>query len=290
MKTKMRAAYTLLELTFAIAILGIVASIGSEIIVKVYEQYIVQRAQYKASFKTELSALEIANRLRYAIPGTVYRIKDDASTEPFASALTATGDVYRGLQWIAYDGESFDATASSTPRQPGWSGFCDLNASSRDTIVTPGSNLAMAQTIISNLGGNIIGSSIIFANETNTSIDNNISGISGNTITLSHSSVPRRLSEHYKLAWTSYALVALKNDGSGTICPATDALCDLYLFYNFSPTHAASLTGASKSLLLKNVSTFKFTGTENTIRFKICRDENIGLDVNITACKEKAVF
>ncbi len=60
---KMRRAATLLELTFAIAILGIVASIGSEIIVRVYEQYIVQRAQYRASFKTELSAFEIANRL-----------------------------------------------------------------------------------------------------------------------------------------------------------------------------------------------------------------------------------
>ena len=290
MKIKMRAAYTLLELTFAIAILGIVASIGSEIIVKVYEQYIVQRAQYKASFKTELSALEIANRLRYAIPGTVYRIKDDASTEPFASALTTGGDIYRGLQWIAYDGEGFNATASSTPRKPGWSGFCDLNASSRNSIVTPGSDLAKAQTIISNLGGDINGSVLIFANETNTTAVNTISSVSGNTITLSPSSVPRRLSEHYKLAWTSYALVALKNDGSGNICPATDKLCDLYLFYNFSPTHAASLTGASKSLLLKNVSTFKFTGTENTIRFKICRDENIGTDVNITACKEKAVF
>ena len=111
MKRKMRSAYTLLELTFAIAILGIVASIGSEIIVKVYEQYILQRAQYKASFKTELSALEIANRMRYAIPGTVYRIKVDGTKESFASALTATGDTYRGIQWIDYDGESFNATA-----------------------------------------------------------------------------------------------------------------------------------------------------------------------------------
>jgi len=289
----MRSAYTLLELTFAIAIMGIVASIGSEIIVKVYEQYIVQRAQYKASFKTELSALEIANRLQYAIPGTVYRIKVDGTTEPFASGLTATGDTYRGLQWIAYDEESFDATASSTPRKPGWSGFCDLNASSRNSVVSPGSNLAMAQTIISNLGGDINGSVLIFANETNTSVVNTIRSVSGNTITLAPLPSPtdtRRLSEQYKLAWTSYALIALKNDGSGAICPSTDKLCDLYLFYNFSPTHAASRTGASKSLLLKDVSTFKFTGTENTIRFKICRDEKIGSDVNITACKEKAVF
>jgi prepilin-type N-terminal cleavage/methylation domain-containing protein len=286
MKRNMRAGYTFLEMTFVIAILGIVASIGSEIIARVYEQYILQRAQYKAAFKTELSALEIANRMRYAIPGTVYRIKADGSTEPFASGLTATGDTYRGLQWIAYDGESFEAT----PGNPGWSGFCDLTASSRNTIVSPGSNLAMAQTIINNLGGDINGSSIIFANETNTSLNHTISGIAGNTITLTASAVPRRLSEQYKLAWTSYALVALKSDGSGVICPPTDRICDLYLFYNFPPTHEAPLANASRSLLLKNISTFKFTGSENTIRFKICKDEKIGLDVNITACKEKAVF
>lgn len=274
---KMRHGFTMLELVFVIGILGIVASIGSEIIVKVYDQYIVQRAQHRASFKTELSALEIANRLRYAIPGTVYRIRDDNTTEPFASDLIGVGDDYVGLQWIGYDGESFESSASTAPRKPGWSGLCDLDASSRDQIITPGSNLAKAQTIIHNLGGDINGSVVIFAKETNTSVVNMIRSAAGETITLAASAVPRRLSEQYKLAWTSYAL---KVDANG----------DLYLYYKFSPTHAASLIGATKSLLIKNVSTFKFTGTENTIRFKICRDEKIGDDLNITACKEKAVF
>lgn len=61
----------MLELIFVIIILGIVSSIGSQIIVQVYESYIVQRAQYRATMKTELALTQIANRLRYAIPGTV---------------------------------------------------------------------------------------------------------------------------------------------------------------------------------------------------------------------------
>jgi len=276
MMKKTRHAFTMLELTFAILILGIVASIGSEIIVRVYEQYLVQRAQYRASFKTELSAFEIANRLRYAIPGTVYRIKNDDSKESLASDIPSgsTGDDYKGLQWIGYDREGFEATASATPRKPGWSGFCDLNASSTNMMATPGSDLAKASSIIGNLGGNIVGSKIFFAKETNTTVDNNISAASGEQITLT-AATSRRMSEHYKLAWTSYALVVESGD--------------LFLYYNFSPTHAAAL-GTIKSLLLRNVSTFKFSGTENTIRFKICRDESIGLDDNITSCKEKAVF
>ena len=67
----------MLELIFVIVILGIVSSIGAEIIAKIYGQYIIQRAQHRASIKTELAATQIANRLRYAIPGTVYRIKSD---------------------------------------------------------------------------------------------------------------------------------------------------------------------------------------------------------------------
>ncbi|MCB4762456.1 MAG: type II secretion system protein, partial [Sulfurovum sp.] len=43
----------MLEVVFVTVILGIVASIGAEIIANVYESYIVQRAQYRAAIKTE---------------------------------------------------------------------------------------------------------------------------------------------------------------------------------------------------------------------------------------------
>ena len=63
-------AFTLLEVIIVILILGIVASIGSGIIANVYENYLLQRATYRASLKTELAAQQIANLLSYRIPHT----------------------------------------------------------------------------------------------------------------------------------------------------------------------------------------------------------------------------
>ena len=274
--THMKHAFTMLELVFVIGILGIVASIGSEIIVRVYEQYIIQRAQYKSSFKTELAAYEIANRLTNAIPGTVYRIKSDDTLEPITT-LPTPGSTYKGLQWVGTASESFDFTKSATPRYPGWSGFCDLNASTINSIKTPGSNLVAAATVIGNLGGTVAGSRLFFAKETSTSVDNNISAFSGtDSINLNVATI-RRISEHYKLAWTSYALVVDAND-------------DLQLYYKFNANVGANYTTGLHNLLLQHVSTFKFRGTEGAIRFKICKSERVSDDVNLSSCKEKVVF
>ena len=90
-----------------------------------------------------------------------------------------------------------------------------------------------------------------------------------------------RMLEHYKLAWTSYALVC--ENGNLEYCG------DLYLYYNFSPTYAGPI-GTISSLLLKDVEYFKFKGAGRTTRIKICKKEKITQDVNISACKEKAVF
>lgn len=257
----------MLELIFVIVILGIVASIGSEMIVKVYESYIVQRAEHRATLKTELAATQIANRLASAIPGTVYRIKDNNSTELIESDLTGTGDEYKGLQWVGSDTESFSATAT-----PGWSGFCDVNASAQNTIETPGSALdTTTATIIGNLFPASTRLAVYFPYD---STDYNATIADADTITLTGTGADH-IVEHYKLAWSSYALIV---DGG-----------DLYLYYNFDPTPQTPI-GTTRSLLMKNVSTFKFQGAGRTIRFKICKQEPISEDVNITACKEKAVF
>ena len=274
---KLRKAFTFLELTFVIAILGIVASIGSEIIVRVYEQYIVQKAQHKSAFKTELVALQIANRLRDAIPGTVFRILNNDNLEPLSSTAGLTDD-YKGLLWVGASGESFEASDGS----PGWSGLCDLNntVTSKNSIVTPGSDLTLASSIITNLGGNIVGSKLFFANETNATTDHNISSVTNTTATITLTNIggatPRRVSEHYKLAWTSYALVVVGGD--------------LRLYYNFPATRAANYTTESNNVLMENISSFKFSGSEAGIRFKVCQDENITATSTITACKEKAIY
>ncbi len=273
-----RSAFTLLEVIFVIIILGIVASIGSELIVKVYQQYIIQRAQHRASIKTELAATQIANRLASAIPGTVFRRSalTGGTIENINDAMSdTTGNSYIALQWVGADAESFNANSI-----PSWSGFCDINISNENTIITPGSNLSLINAIRTNFGytnkfaiyfpyDNTPYYGDVFTN-TSISLDNNTSHIV----------------EHYKLARTSYALVVEANVRGGK---------DLYLYYHFIPTPAPHIdipSAGPKSLLLANISTFRFKGAGRTIRFKICKEEQISENINenITACKEKAVF
>ena len=267
-----KLAFSMLELVFVIVILGIVASIGSEMIVKVYESYIVQRAEHRATLKTELAATQIANRLASAIPGTVYRVRTNDTYEPIDSSFPTgvVGDDYKGLQWVSKDTDSF-----STAVTPGWSGFCDINASTQSSLSTPGSNLNLTHTIIGALssGTKTIANAVIyFPYEIN---EYNISSGTSETITLDNNA--SNIVEHYKLAWSSYALIV---EGG-----------DLYLYYNFTPTPKVAIdNNTPRSLLMENVSTFKFRGAGRTIRFKICKQEPISEDVNITACKEKAVF
>ncbi len=265
----------MLELVFVIVILGIVSSIGAELIANVYENYIVQRAQHRSSIKTQLAINQIANRLRYAIPGTIVRRVGKAGTPEFATesmTIDLTGKTYSVLQWVASDGDSFEAIDSSvssgTARRPGWSGFCDINASTRTSISTPGSNLALTNTIQTNLGrtGQF---AIYFPNDPIAHFGTG----TAQTITLDNNAT--RIVERYKLAWTSYALVVESGE--------------LNLYSNFSPTTGAVI-GATKSLLLKNVTNFKFESRGQTTRIKLCTEEKISDSATIPSCKEKAIF
>jgi len=281
MKKILRSGFSMIELIFVIIILGIVSSIGAEIIANVYEGYIIQRAQQRASIKTELAAIQIANRLAYAIPGTVVRkstLNDGSPTDINVPGVPT--DII--LQWVGSDADSFKAinnTAAVTRRRPGWNGFCDVDNSplGGTNISTPGSNLGLARTIIANLGGAINAAAIFYeANNTLQRIGVNAVGTAGETIALD--GAVNTISEHYKLAWTSYALEA-------------QAGGDLVLHYNFNPQRGVAVAGSSQ-ILLRNVSTFEFTGDGRTIRFKICVREDLGggLAQGIATCKEKAVF
>lgn len=268
-----RRGMTMIELIIVIIILGIVASIGSEIIAKTYESYIIQRALYRATMKTELALSQIANRLRYAIPETVgFRTTTGSAFKTITETNTGNDKV---LQWVAYDGDSFEANTT-----PGWSGFCDLNASTQTTLSTPGSNLDFTNYVIDNLSAHqkdISDAYIYFPDGTSYGVN----AATGETITLD-STIPigSDIYERYKLAWSSYALSV---EGG-----------DLYLYYNFSPTFGASLNanGISKTLLLKNVTNFRFKGSPGAIRIKICKEERIGLnaDATVHTCKEKVIF
>jgi len=297
---KKRAAFSMLELVFVIAILGIVSSLGAEIIAQVYDSYLTQRASYRSSIKTQLAVNQIANRLSYAIPETIIaRVSNDDNSYVDASYIDTATKNYTVLQWTAYDADSFGAISgtSAAARRPGWSGFADLGALTATTITTPGSNLATTNTIIANLSKDtdpktLADTALFFPDEYNVNTigyNGNISGVikvtSGVGDVLSVQNITgRAIREQYKLAWSAYAVVPMP-PASGR-----DDVVDLYLRYNFQPWNGSYYQDAPSQPLIRDVSVFQFTASINTIRFKICQREYLSSSYSINTCKEKAVI
>lgn len=303
---RFKPAFSMLELIFVIIILGIVASIGSEIIVQVYDSYITQRAIHRSSIKTELAATQLANRLAYSIPGTVIGRKDDNITFKAVEDIPITETDYRTLEWISYDADSFGAvTATTVPdgRRPVWSGYCDTNASSINSLSTPGSRLSKLTDIINAISPtnkSIADTAILFPSTyTSTTVGfwngapGNTDGIhpvssnTGDTTLDLDAKATRTIKEHYKLAWTAYAI---KPINPHVMPGTTGTVYDLQLWYDYQPWDGDSYSDGSSVMLIRNVSVFKFTGSGTTVRIKICQRENIGEGVTINTCKEKAVI
>ncbi|MFT7880515.1 MAG: prepilin-type N-terminal cleavage/methylation domain-containing protein [Sulfurimonas sp.] len=314
-----RAAFSMIELIFVIMVLGIVASIGSQIIAKVYDSYLTQRALYRSSVKTELAATQLANRLAYSIPGTVIGRNDSLAPDFYALEDIPVGETdYTTLEWIGYDADGFGTSATNTASMvPVWSGYADVNAptTNLDALTTPGSRLSQVNTIIGNLRRNgsttAIGDTAILFPGTYSAYTIGYSGgagaadihpVSGNNgdtiINLEHKG-SRDIKEHYKLAWTAYAIVPVEvtntQDKIDRGFQAGDKLWDLVLHYDYQPwanppETLGNVQVGQRYVLLRNVSAFKFTGSGNTIRFKICQRESIGGTYSINTCKEKAVI
>jgi prepilin-type N-terminal cleavage/methylation domain-containing protein len=318
---KNKKAFSLLELIFVLVILGIVASLSSQIIIQVYENYIMQRAVYNVSTKTELVSNQIVNRLTYRIPNTTisknhdtfFAKKDDSSWKAEEGrdwlnlSEVPTGEEYTTIEWIGYDNDGF-----ATAQQPYWSGIADYeNNASVSNMDTPGSNLNKAATLINTLSNGEVDlnnrpAAVLFAENNNYYTGSNTytpvcmgliqqdSNSSTNCIfpvTRSSDtrftfpeSKPKIITERYKLAWSAYTIAPHDPDGDG--------LHDLMLYYNYQPWNGESYLDntTSRSTLMHNVTVFKFSESGGVIRFKLCASENIGQDFNVTTCKEKVVI
>ncbi len=288
-----RAGFSMLELVFVIVILGIVSSLASEIIARVYQSYIIQRASNRSSIKTEIAAMQIANRLSYSIPDTVIgRVSDINGTYRSIESLNNAG--YRVLEWVGSDVDGFQGSL-------GWSGFIDINSpfTTKNRFLTLGSNLqntnAYIQTLSTNLNLTGLNGTALFFPGTysvNTiGYNGDSSGVSRVTgrgsptiFTLANiDPAPRVIKEHYKLAWSAYAIVPVIQ---------SNGLWTLWLHYDLQPWNGVDYinNGGQQSILLTNVSVFQFSGNENSIRFKLCQQEWINDTDRVTTCKEKAVI
>jgi len=319
----MRKAFTMIELIIVIVILGIVAYIASGLIAQTFLAYNYTKTTTRSNMKVENALTLIGNRLEYALPNTIVKRKS-ATDNSIAPINTAPAD-YEVLEWVGYDGDGFGATeyennGTSFDYNPAWSGFCDIKNSNNQDILTPGSNLRLANTILKRLTqakyGNkgLAGSAIFFpGNYDYYDIGySNTSGYNSDKIAVIYNYTSRpserhlalnsqikRITEVYKLAWSAYAVVP-------TNC-TTDTnnvrSCDLELRYNFRPWLNTAgniieeyniLGGSHKayhSTIINNVTVFKTYATQNRVHIKLCVRENYDIgNKKASICKEKVVF
>ncbi len=311
-----RSAFTLLEVVFAIVILGIVASISSSIIVQVYSAYLQQRTVHNASLKTELAISQIANRLLYRIDRSVVARKPGQYGNTYGTDLYPLREVpdgnasndYNILEWIGYDNDSF-----SISNRPGWSGYCNINTSTYNVLDTPGSYgtaLTTLQTYYGAASGAIVFSgwpdyrtdagaaggtytaSCMFDRSGNGCIFpvTNLGGGSATFTGGDRQSGRMIYTELYKYALSAFAIVPWNEHfltGNSGV-----KVWDVNLTYGYQPWEGDSYDDGQSSLLIRNVSVFRFIKETNNVRVKLCVVEKVGNGTNdhYSICKEKAVI
>ena len=296
-----KKAFTMLELVFVIAILGIVASIASSVIVQVYESYIMQRAVHNASIDTELAINQLTNRLTYRIDKSLLaRVPGNTGltdTDALPVAEVAPGDLnkFTALEWIGYDNDTYAGYAT-----PAWSGFCDLAASSYSSISTPGSKLSdlgggsPAIVFLGNHDYRTDGGSYsdrrcmyhddgcIFPVTVNS--DTQLDFVSGDG---NRTNGVMLYTEFYQLAKSANAVVPDNNHTINGI-----DTWDLNFYTDYQPWDNENYKDDAniKKTLIKDISVFRFKKEANSIRIKLCKVVPVGDSSQVTICKEKAVI
>lgn len=235
----MKKAFTLLEIIMVIVILGIISSISSDIIIKIYQSYQRSSKINELQSQTELVLEQLGNRLANRIKGLTKIVENSSGNDE--------------ITWTGYNYEGFLG---------GWNGFCDLNESNATNIVSTGSNMAYADSVIATLsqGGGLVGSKIYFKDTNLTAYD--IQDFTETNLTISNS---HEISEQYYISWSDYT-VKTEMDNNLTLYFGTT---------RFSP-------------LAQNVTRFKVKQVGQIIRIKLCLGSDD--DNDFSFCKEKAIY
>jgi len=274
----MRKGFTLIELIFVIVILGILSKFGAELLYKIYDNYVYSNTFNRLQNQSEATVKQIANRLQH-------RIKDSTIARTgTAGGAQAIGENIAGanvLEWIGTDIEGWRGTVSQAPD---WSGFIDLANSNAALLDSPGTSALNGDMAIFFIGSNV-------------DLEGNAFGWDGNPINTQAAAMHRvniaaagqitpavadfsgvDVYEYYQLARSAYA-VHLDNNG------------DLWFYYNYQPWSGESMTQGTQSLLMENVSSFKFTSMGDILIIQVCvSDNNITGTGGYSICKEKVVF
>jgi prepilin-type N-terminal cleavage/methylation domain-containing protein len=306
---QLKKAFTLLELVFVIVIMGIIGKFGTEFLAQSYKNFIFTNTNHTLQSNSEAAIEIVAAQLQNRIKDSVI-----ARTSPTANPVpieSASGDSYTILEWVGADSDGFRGSSEDNDtgayRFPDWSGILDLDAGDADTLVSPETNTTLVDTLIRSISDNnatIDDAALYFIGSNSNAVtdygwDGNLTNINAQlgamhpiTTTSNEDEFTSStgtnfrgvdIYEYYKLSWTAYALVY----EAGTNNKGT-----LWLYWNYQPWKGEKFTDSGKyiykSILMEDVSTFRFTAIGSILKVQICVKSDLIEEYSL--CKEKTIF
>ena len=281
----MRKGFTLLEMVFVIVIFGILSKFGAELLLKIYENYVFSNTYNRLQNKSEAAVKQVANRLQYRIRDSVVSRN---GTGGAAESIGDSGAANNILEWIGIDIDGWNGVANT---QPNWSGFIDIQAvrdsGSSSVLYSPGTQYTSGSGAIFFVGSDVDltgnfgwGGAINDQNADMHPVKFNAAGNIEDDTTGATNFSGVRISEFYQYSTSAYAVHL---DGS-----------DLKLYFDYQPwagDNINTVASRSESLIMENVSSFKFYARGDIMIIQVCVDDGnvTGLGA-YSVCKEKVVF
>lgn len=303
----MKKAFTLIELVIAITITAILASIGTEIISTVYQNYIQTRSITKLEAQTELAITQISKRLQYRIKQTL--VGYEKNKNEYKDITDCKEDC--GIAWYM---QSYESRRLGEVNKIGWSGVInkativgnEINLSLGYDDDDNVQNLEKVKDIIKNITSNEVSKenpiALIFKQSEDKASENYYNGntnkvykayFSGNDLIIDKNNENKddKLEDLYYL---SHTINRIYIDGDKNlkldVIPAT------------SPSTKANENNSY--IIAKNVTTLRFTNftsendiaSSNGLILKICiKDPNLKVgkkenDQHLEVCKVKAII
>ena len=164
----MKRAFTLVELIVVIVILGILATIATEILLKVYKNYVITKSTNALVFKTDIVLNTLAAKLENRVKNSVIATECNATKNECINGNISdfisiqqinenNADKYPVMEWISKDIYSKRGEWDENLKRvvPGWSEFVDLKdtykfQNDEYNITIPYSRLSIVQEIDGN--------------------------------------------------------------------------------------------------------------------------------------------
>ncbi len=319
-----RYAFTLLELIFVIVIMGIIGKFGIEFLAQAYKGFIFSSVNHTLQSNSEMAVETIAAKLQFRIKDSVIARQTDVA-RTFTAIGSAGGDNWKILEWVGNDIDGLRGCVhNGTDYLPNWSGIIDLDASitasagAGNILVSPGTDTTRTNSLISTISGIPLDDAAIYFIGSDSDINAYGWGVTGGGVGaftdqsnvmhpiksngVANQLVPRDASdgstnsfsgedifEYYQLAWTAYA-VGITDYNTGV--NAGHNVGTLKLWYNYQPWNGEIYTDGKSSVLMNNVSTFRFKSVGSVIKIQVCTKSLLlnECDGGYSLCKEKTIF